>query len=334
MVNGVGATPPAFPIDAVYTWADATSDRDRELLAERLRGAGRVPRAARSANRFRDLGTLRWSVRALLRFAPWVRTVHIATDGRRPPDLPADPRIRVVPHAAFFRNSVDLPTFNWSSIEANLGFIPDLAEHFIYLNDDMFLGRPTAPALFFDGDGTAICRVDDPLPPRSLRVRLQYWLQNDLRLGTQVFSADLFQRSVGGARHHAAAKNGALRRTLHQASAARASVLRGLWNRPRIGPELARLSARPFRGREDLCPFTLMALIACHEGLARVGPEVPTAVCFLRDDNVDKNAPLRALLDSRPALFCLNDDVRERGDLARARVGEFLAACFADGSHP
>jgi hypothetical protein len=334
MVNRLARSSRPFPIDAVYTWGDATSERDRELLAERLRRAGRVPRAARAASRFRDLGTLRWSVRALLRFAPWVRTVHIATDGRRPPDLPDDPRIRIVPHAAFFRNSADLPTFNSYAIEANLGFIPDLAEHFIYLNDDMFLGQPAAPELFFDDDGTAICRVDDPLPPRSAWVRLRNWLLNDLRLGTQVFSADLFQRSVGGARDHAAAADGSLRRTVHQASAARASVLRRLWDAPHIGPELARVSARPFRGREDACPFTLMALLACHEGVARIGPGVSSAVCFLRDDNVERDALFRAWLDDRPALFCVNDDVRERGDLARARVGEFLAACFADGSRP
>ena len=47
------------------------------------------------------------------------------------------------------------PTFNSHAIEASLHRIPGLSEHFIYFNDDMFLGRPTRPERFFTANGLA-----------------------------------------------------------------------------------------------------------------------------------------------------------------------------------
>ena len=38
-----------------------------------------------------------------------------------------------------------LPTFNSTTIEMFLPLIPDLAEHFIYGNDDIFVLKPTQP---------------------------------------------------------------------------------------------------------------------------------------------------------------------------------------------
>ena len=321
----------SFPIDAVYTWVNLSSDADRELLARRLHGVRGVPHSATAASRFRDLGTLGWSIRALLRFAPWIRTVHIVTDGRTPLDLPADARIRIVPHAAFFRDVTHLPTFNSYAIEANIGFVPELAEHFIYFNDDMFLGRPAEPSLFFEADGRAICRFDDPLPRRHVLSRLICRLRGDMRLDTQILSADLVSHVLpDGARGHPAARGRRLLRTVHQACAARTSVLRSLWDYQRIGSEVRGTSGRPCRGWGDVCPFTLMALLACHEGTARAGPRISSAACFIRDENLDERL-FQALLEERPALFCLNDDVRRREDVARARIGEFLSVYFRGG---
>lgn len=326
----MNATSP-FPIDAVYTWVDVASAEHREALAKRLLDVRGTPRSARSENRFRDLGTLAWSIRALLHFAPWIRTVHLVTDGRTPPELPTDARIRIVPHVEFFRDAGHLPTFSSYAIEANLGFVPGLAERFVYFNDDMFLGRPAAPDLFFDASGRAVCRFDDPLPRRHLLSRLSCRLRRDLRLDTQILSAHVVRSSLPDHGHgHPAAQDGRLRRTSHQACASRASVLRALWDHSHIGPEIRRTSARPFRDWGGVCPFTLMALVACHEGTAYAGQRVTSAVRFVRDRDLVDDVPFRTLLEERPALFCLNDDVQQRPDLARVRIGAFLSAYFGD----
>ena len=48
-----------------------------------------------------------------------------------------------------------LPTFNSHVIESYLHRIPDLAEHFVYLNDDFFVMRPLPKAHFFNANGTS-----------------------------------------------------------------------------------------------------------------------------------------------------------------------------------
>jgi hypothetical protein len=325
------ATP--FPIDAVYTWVDLGASGRSEAFTRRLEGTRGVPPAAWSANRFRDLGTLAWSIRALLRFAPWIRTVHVVTSGAAPPNLPNDPRIRVVGHGVFFRSAADLPTFNSYAIEANLCFVPDLAERFIYLNDDMFLGRPAERGVFFDDEGRAICRFDDPLPSLTPFSRLRCRLAGDLRLNTQIVSALLAEAALADrAANHPARWRGRWRRVGHQASASRASALRALWDHPIIGPLIRARSARPFRGWDDLCPFTLMALMACDEGTAVAGEAVPSATRFLRDRDLADSSLFQDILDERPALFCLNDDVRREPELARKRIDSFLSEYLGGGA--
>ena len=48
-----------------------------------------------------------------------------------------------------------LPTFNSHVIEAHLHNIPNLAENFIYFNDDVFVARELPPGHFFKGNGLA-----------------------------------------------------------------------------------------------------------------------------------------------------------------------------------
>ena len=45
-----------------------------------------------------------------------------------------------------------LPTFNSTTIEMFIANIPDLAEHFIYGNDDIYPLRPTLPDDWFTED--------------------------------------------------------------------------------------------------------------------------------------------------------------------------------------
>jgi hypothetical protein len=74
---------------------------------------------------------------------------------QQPANLPSGLDIRIVDHTAILPSSV-LPTFNSHAIETVLHLIPDLAEHFIYFNDDMFLGAPVQPSDFFDQRGRAV----------------------------------------------------------------------------------------------------------------------------------------------------------------------------------
>lgn len=147
-----------FPIDVVYTWVDGTDPawlrRKREAMET---DAGtRMTEDAASDLRFVGHDELRHSLRSLEQYAPWVRQVYLVTDSQRPSWLREDhPRLTVVDHTDIAPEGTRLPTFNSQAIEANLHRIEGLSEHFLYLNDDVFLSSPVSPDLFFDPQGNA-----------------------------------------------------------------------------------------------------------------------------------------------------------------------------------
>lgn len=131
-------------IDAVYTWVDGGDP----LFLSEMRRHGRQcepceVRDSTSDKRFRDSGELLFSLRSLDQFAPWVRRIHIVTNGQVPPWLNTDcERISLVTHRQIFSDPDLLPVFNSNAIELQLHRIPGLSRRFLYLNDDLFLCRP------------------------------------------------------------------------------------------------------------------------------------------------------------------------------------------------
>jgi hypothetical protein len=147
-----------FPIDAVYTWVDG-DDPDwlrRKTAALSALGEQQISTIAANASRFISRDELKYSLRSMAVFAPWIRRIFLVTDDQIPPWLDdSDPRLTVVSHRELFVDTGVLPTFNSHAIESRLHRIPGLAEHFIYFNDDMFFGRPVLPTAFFHANGIA-----------------------------------------------------------------------------------------------------------------------------------------------------------------------------------
>ena len=103
-----------------------------------------------SASRFADNQELRYSLRSVEKFAPWVRQIFIVTNGQIPSWLNLDnPRIKIVTHADIFTNKSHLPTFSSPAIESHLHKIPGLSKKFIYLNDDVMFGEEVWPDDFY-----------------------------------------------------------------------------------------------------------------------------------------------------------------------------------------
>jgi hypothetical protein len=142
-------------IDAVYTWVNG-ADRDfaesrRRYLMEQ--GYSMASEAS-GMQRFRDNKELRYSLRSLQAYAPWIRRVYIVTNGQVPRWLDCEnKRVRIVTHDRLFSNLEDLPTFNSNAIEMQIHKIPGLSDRFLYLNDDCFFGRPTSPSDFITPAG-------------------------------------------------------------------------------------------------------------------------------------------------------------------------------------
>ena len=131
------------PIDFVLPWVDGG---DPAWLAEKNRW---LPQHqghsdAVSNNRYQDFGTLRYVLRSIEQNCPWYHKIYLITANQRPHWLQTNhPKIEIVSHQQLFIRPQHLPVFNSSAIEMNLVNLKGLSEHFVYLNDDTVILRPT-----------------------------------------------------------------------------------------------------------------------------------------------------------------------------------------------
>jgi UDP-glucose 4-epimerase len=142
----------SFDIDMVFSWVDGSS---KEFQAERAKRMAEytVGEGDDSEARFRQIDELKYALRSVYLFAPWVRRIFIATDSPAPAWLADHPRVTIMRSEEFFADTSTLPTHNSHAVESQLHHIPGLAEHFLYSNDDMFFGRPVGPEMFFSPGG-------------------------------------------------------------------------------------------------------------------------------------------------------------------------------------
>lgn len=140
-----------YPIDVVIPWVD---DSDPEWIASRAKYMGEYHESKKNlAHYFRDWDTLRYVFRSIEKNMSWVRYVHFLTCGHLPKWMnTSNPKLKIHRHSDFFAEGSALPTFSARPIEMNLMNIPDLAEHFIYFNDDTIVTSPTLPERFFQGE--------------------------------------------------------------------------------------------------------------------------------------------------------------------------------------
>lgn len=155
-------------IDFVVTWVDGS---DREWLAQKRKYLDAASSASSSiaggeANadcRYRDCGLLKYWFRAVEKFAPWANRVFFVTCGQKPDWLDeSNPKLRLVNHEDYIPAEY-LPTFHSDTIELNIHRVPDLSEHFVLFNDDMFLLRPSTPEQFFR-NGLPVLSCDLGIP--------------------------------------------------------------------------------------------------------------------------------------------------------------------------
>ena len=302
-----------FPIDVVYTWVDGSDpawDAERERRLSGLSGTART-RKASGAARFVNRDELRYSLRSLHLFAPWVRTVHLVTAGQIPAWLdPSHPRIRLVDHREILPADA-LPTFNSQAIETALHRVPDLAEHFLYLNDDFMLGRPLPPETFFTGAGQpAAFLFRHPIGlsdhPGAAPYLEAAW--NNRRLIQQAFGVTITQQLA------------------HAPYAHRRSVLEEICER--FASEVAATARAPFRSEADV---SLLSSLAQHYGLATGGAVAREAdLSFVDLAHSRVRGQLRRLKDRDQDFICLGDshDHGMRRDALAQLLAEWLEGYF------
>jgi len=287
-------------MDAVITWVDG--DDPAHAARRRRFQDGPVHSNAHSATRFASRGEIGYCVWSILEFCPFVDRVFIVTDDQRPTAVEAllakqpdwRDRVRVVNHREIFRDHDDLlPVFSSRSIETMLFRIPGLAERFIYLNDDIFIGRPLTEDLFFRS-GIPVLHGRMHAFPNAVLQRLKTLLKPGPRRASFKEAQQQAARIVGFQDRYFLAE--------HRPHPLRKSTFEGFFA---SHPDLLRFQiSHRFRSPEQFSPIGL----ACHLELA-AGATVrdPSPSGYLKPtaDGNRRRAVLDALREGQLDTICI-----------------------------
>lgn len=302
-----------FDIDLVYLWVDGD---DPKWLEKKRQFTGKVADYSEGNNkgRYVNNGELKYSLRSVEKYVPWIRRIYIVTDNQYPGWLQRDhPKIRIIDHTEILPEEA-LPCFNSSVIEYFIYKIPGLSEHFLLANDDMFFNKTLSPDYFFDKEGIPFVRLK-----RKFLGRWHYPLKRFL-LGRQgqyiskvLDGASFVEKKFGtyysGIPHHnvdAYVKSDYRYAVEHVFEE---QVERSLSSRTRM------------YGDQHRSAFSYYALAVGRGHMKYVGNKESNRLSLYRDN-------LENRLDKyHPDLFCLNDNQRAR-DKDREKVKPFLEGVF------
>ena len=173
-------------IDLVYLWVDGN---DPQWLVRRNEFFG-IQYSSDETNckgRYANNDELKYSLRSVEKNIPWVRKIFIVTDGQIPEWLNTqNPKIQIVDHSQILPVEA-MPCYNASVIECFLGRIPDLSEHFLFANDDMFANKQLTPDFFFSDDGLPIVRLK-----RKIFGKLRYFIKKSINKKLDTYRSLLY----------------------------------------------------------------------------------------------------------------------------------------------
>jgi hypothetical protein len=288
-----------FPIDVVYTWVDGSDGEWNEKRQARASELGRhLHRVANSHTRYINRDELRYSLRSLYYYAPWIRRIFLVTDDQVPAWYDtSSSMLTIVSHRELFPDSSMLPTFNSHAIESVLHRIPGLSEQFIYMNDDVFLSSVVHPESFFEVNGIARIFLSKSMIPFCSENR------SDIASEWGAINANRLLYEFCGATMPY--------KTKHTPIPLRRSLLASLESR--YPKHFEGLRRRPFRTKDDLAPTSsLHAYFGMAEGLVVRGD---IAYRYLNLARPDLESALKSVAYSRQAMvYCLNDTEIENHD--------------------
>ncbi|GGW60714.1 exopolysaccharide phosphotransferase [Streptomyces griseoloalbus] len=303
-----------FPVDVVYTWVDGDEPEMRAKRARyQERGIAEILDKETNASRYTSHDELKYSLRSLAMYADFVRHVYIVTDGQTPHWLDdRAPGITVVDHRDIFPPDV-LPVFNSHAIETRLHHIPGLSEHYLYLNDDVFVGRRVTAEHFFHGSGL----MKIPVSPLKIGVGKPHAEETATNSASKNVRRLLFEKFGRMTTNN----------FMHTPLPQQRETLRVL--EELFPQDVGRTTASRFRSPQDIA----MTAPLLYQYALTTGRGVPGKYSF-RYVNISRPDAARRLAELRRNrrfdFFCLNDvdvppEERERVGL---RMSEFLEDYF------
>ena len=303
-------------IDFVITWVDGSDETWQQEKRETLLHQGLSEKVDDRKERYRDWDNLQYWFRGVEKYAPWVRKIHFVTWGHLPKWLNTEhPKIHIVNHKDFIPEEYR-PTFNSHTIEWNFHRILDLAEQFVYFNDDMFLTNRVCQEDFFKNGKPVdmlalqpdVANTDNPVMP--------YIYLNNAMVLAKYFDKRRNMKEQPGAYFHIGYPpmyffynmvELAFPRftgfyTVHGPSPLLKETYRKLWS---MEPELLhRVCSHPFRHKEDISQYVL------REYQKLSGEFVPANVrkmCEYYDVEAYNKKLVKAICRQEKKIVCIND---------------------------
>lgn len=296
-----------FAVDAVYLWVD---DQDEAWAKKRAKYAptSNTDSSSVSKSRFRQFGELAASIQMLAKHAPFIRNVHIVVDGQRPDlsSLPAKlPFNIVITNHSEFMPAEFLPTFSSRALTANLHRIAGLAEHFLYMNDDVFIAKPSSASDWFTSTGVRLRYTNTPMPARESLAEDE--VVYNARWRTIELAQQAKWQNIDGMPEHG--PHPMLK-----------SVMFKLWDT--FSFEMHNVSSAKFRTADGLLPEWFHNLCALHDSRAELVQG--SGYKYIAINQIQSLAAIASMLLNRGKILtvCLNDvsEVSEQDSLSSARL--------------
>lgn len=279
-----------FPIDVVYTWVD----EEDYINSSKPYITRNINKDSNLKNRYSDHDELKYSLRSVEKYAPWVRKIYIVTGRRTKPKWldHEHPKIQMIDHTDIFVNKNDLPTFNSQAIESNLDNIPELSEYFIYLNDDTMFGNNIYHSDFFTKDNKLIVSegknyVKEGEPDLNEKAYFSAWKNNIKILN------DLFERKK-------------YKELGHQAVIIKKSSISKLKNM--YSKEFEQTSNSRFRNINNIAPIGLVLFYLMNTGEAEQ-KEINGEIISVSNNKNKNEKQYDNVLKKRPKFLCVQDEM-------------------------
>lgn len=303
-------------IDFVITWVDMEDPKWKEDFTK-YSGKKENTKNGVSEARFRDYGFLKYWFRGVEKFAPWVRKIHFVTSGQKPAWLDENnPKVNLVNHKDYIPEQF-LPTYNSVVIERYIHKIPDLAEHFVYFNDDFYIINNVSIDRFFRNGLPCDIAVFQYNPSWSQWYKR---IKNNLKIINRHFDKKVVMAQYHDKWFHTsygskARLNYILKpykkfitlRTPHNAQPYLKSTFEQVW--AVAEKELTETSVNKFRALNDYTPELFRTWQICSGNFEPYNTYRDTKMFPLM---VRPKRAIKAIYEQSYTLICLNDNVHIR----------------------
>ena len=303
-------------IDFVVTWVDMEDPKWKAEFSKYL-GKKDNEKNGVSEARFRDYGFLKYWFRGVEKFAPWVRKIHFVTCGQKPEWLDENnSKINLVNHKDYIPEQF-LPTYNSVVIERYMHKIPDLAEHFVYFNDDFFIINKVGIERFFKNGLPCDIAVFQYNPSWSQWYKT---LKNNLKIINRQFDKkEVMARDHNKWFHESYGSKARLNyllkpynkfitlRTPHNAQPYLKSTFEEVWAVAK--KELTETSVNRFRALNDYTPELFRTWQICRGNFEPYNTYSDTKMFPLM---IKPKQAVKAIYNQSYSLICLNDNVHIR----------------------